>query len=343
MAPGRGKVLLVSGSVGLALGVLYYCLRKRRTRRKTLIPVEDVTIVAADADKEAEVMDGKAIAGQELKSRIQSFEKSTGSKPGLAVVLVGQRADSQSYVRAKAKVATELGISIFNVTCPESVSEGELLTEVAELNADPKVHGILVQLPLPKHIDEQRVMDAIAVEKDADGLTAVNLGQLSRPSGQPLATPCTPAGCMELLRRHHVDLSGKECVILGRSAIVGMPMALLMVRANASVKVCHRYTKDLALTCSQADILVAAVGQAELVRGDWIKEGAVILDVGINRVDDTSKTRGYRLTGDVHFPSAERKASLITPVPGGVGPMTVAMLMRNTVTLAERASELVAP
>lgn len=169
----------------------------------------------------------------------------------------------------------QVGCRIFNVNFPESVSEDELLSKIDELNQDPLVHGILVQLPLPKGINEQRVLDAIAVHKDADGLTAQNLGQLSRPTGQPLAIPCTPAGCMELLRRHDVDMAGKECVILGRSAIVGMPMALLMVRANASVKVCHRYTQDLQLACSQADVLVAAVGQPEFVQGHWIKEGAV--------------------------------------------------------------------
>ena len=169
---------------------------------------------------------------------------------------------------------SQVGCTIFNVNFSDSVSESELLAKICELNGDPKVHGILVQLPLPAGINEQRVLDAIAVQKDADGLTAMNLGQLSRPRGQPMAIPCTPNGCMELLRRHDVDLSGKDCVILGRSAIVGMPMALLMVRANASIKVCHRYTKDLAMACRQADVLVAAVGQPEFVQGHWLKEGA---------------------------------------------------------------------
>ena len=172
-------------------------------------------------------------------------------------------------------MANEVGCRIVNVDFPDSVSEAELLRKISELNAEPSVHRILVQLPLPEGINEQRVTDAIAVHKDADGLTALNLGQLSRPTGMPLAIPCTPNGCMELLKRHDVDVSGKECVILGRSAIVGMPMALLMVRANASVKVCHRYTRDLRMACSQADVLVAAVGQPEFVQGDWIKDGAV--------------------------------------------------------------------
>eukprot|EP00438_Fugacium_kawagutii_P003310 Skav223908 [mRNA] locus=scaffold5126:128762:140559:- [translate_table: standard] len=257
----------------------------------------------------AKLIDGKRVAAQEVKERVAVLQ-SHQVTPGLAVVLVGQRPDSQSYVRAKAKV----GCRIFNVNFPESVSEDELMRKIDELNQDPLVHGILVQLPLPKGINEQRVLDAIKVHKDADGLTAENLGQLSRPTGQPLAIPCTPAGCMELLERHDVDVAGKECVILGRSAIVGMPMALLMVRANASVKVCHRYTQDLHLACSQADVLVAAVGQPEFVQGDWIKEGAVVIDVGINRVDDSSRPRGYRLAGDVHFESAKGRASLITPV-----------------------------
>ena len=271
-----------------------------------------------------------------MQERVLVFQqKYDGLTPALAVVLVGERPDSQSYVRAKAKVAVELGCSIVNVNFPDSVSESELLRKIADLNADSSVHGILVQLPLPQHINADHVLDAIDVRKDADGLTAFNLGQLSRPSGRPLATPCTPAGCMELLRRYQVHLEGKECVILGRSAIVGMPMALLMMRANASVKVCHRFTADLAQACSEADVLVVAVGKPELVKGEWVKSGAVIIDVGINRVEDSTRKSGYRLVGDVHFESAKERASLITPVPGGVGPMTVAMLLRNTVSLAE--------
>lgn len=272
-----------------------------------------------------------------VQERVITFREKYGSVPGLAVVLVGERPDSQSYVRGKAKVATEVGCCILNINFPDSVSESELLGKIAELNSDPSVHGILVQLPLPERINEQRVLDAIDMRKDADGLSAFNLGQLSRPFGQTFATPCTPAGCMELLRRYHVDVAGKECVILGRSAIVGMPMALLMVRANASVRVCHRFTADLARACSEADVLVAAVGQPELVKGEWIKLGAVVIDVGINRVSDSTRKRGYRLVGDVHFDSAKERASLITPVPGGVGPMTVAMLLQNTVSLAERS------
>ena len=210
-----------------------------------------------------------------MKERVHAFKQQHDVTPCLAVVLVGQRPDSQSYVRAKAKVANEVGCRIVIMDFPDSVSEAQLLRKISELNAESSVHGILVQLPLPEGINEQRVTDAIAVHKDADGLTALNLGQLSRPAGMPLAIPCTPNGCMELLKRHDVDVSGKECVILGRSAIVGMPMALLMVRANASVKVCHRYTRDLRTACSQADVLVAAVGQPEFVQGDWIKDGAV--------------------------------------------------------------------
>ncbi|CAL1139130.1 unnamed protein product [Cladocopium goreaui] len=324
----RGNILTAARVACLACVAVVGCWRRepgRSTRR-------------------AQIIDGKSIASQvreEVKERVHAFKQQHDVTPCLAVVLVGQRPDSQSYVRAKAKVANEVGCRIVNVDFPDSVSEAELLRKISELNAEPSVHGILVQLPLPEGINEQRVTDAIAVHKDADGLTALNLGQLSRPTGMPLAIPCTPNGCMELLKRHDVDVSGKECVILGRSAIVGMPMALLMVRANASVKVCHRYTRDLRMACSQADVLVAAVGQPEFVQGDWIKDGAVVIDVGINRVEDSSRKRGYRLAGDVHFEKAKERASLITPVPGGVGPMTVAMLLKNTITLAERSVERV--
>ena len=248
---------------------------------------------------------------------------------------MGSRPDSESYVRGKKKAAEEVGCQVFNVNFPESVEETALVAKVSELNKDPQVHGILVQLPLPEHIDEQRVLDSISVQKDADGLSSANLGLLARPHGCPLALPCTPAGCMEMLRRYDVSVEGKNCVILGRSAIVGMPMMLLMLKAHGTVKLCHSRTGDIAKACSEADILVAAIGRPGFVKGEWLKEGVVVLDVGINRVEDASRKRGYRLQGDVEFASAEEKASLITPVPGGVGPMTVAMLLNNTVTLAE--------
>ncbi|CAJ1431569.1 unnamed protein product [Effrenium voratum] len=284
------------------------------------------------------LMDGKAVAAkvrEEVKERVRRFQDRTGTSPGLAVVLVGDRPDSQSYVRAKTKVGEEVGCHIRNVQLPESVSQEELLAKVGELNADASVHGILVQLPLPKGIDEVRVLDSILPAKDADGLTAASLGQLARPGGAgPVALPCTPAGCMELLRSYEVELAGKNCVVLGRSAIVGMPMMLLLQRANATVTLCHRRTKDLVIRCAEAEVLVAAVGRPNFVQAEWVRSGAVVLDVGINRVEDATRPRGYRLCGDVAL-GVQEVAALISPVPGGVGPMTVAMLLRNTITLAE--------
>ena len=289
----------------------------------------------------AELLDGKATAAEvrrELRTRTQVLQ-AEGLVPGLAVVLVGNRADSESYVRGKTKAAEEVGCQVFNVNFPDTVTEAALINKVLELNEDSRVHGILVQLPLPGHISEQLVLDSIAVHKDADGLCSTNLGLLARPLGRPLALPCTPAGMMEMLRRYDVSIEAKNCVVLGRSAIVGMPMMLLMLKANGTVKVCHSRTEDIAGACKDADILVAAVGRPGFVKGAWLKPGVVVLDVGINRVSDATRKRGYRLQGDVDFETAKEKASLITPVPGGVGPMTVAMLLNNTVTLAENARQ----
>ena len=285
----------------------------------------------------ARLLDGKAVAAeirQELGERTKVLQ-AQGLIPGLAVVLVGQRPDSESYVRGKTKAAEEVGCQVFNINFPDSVEEVTLIDQILELNEDPRVHGILVQLPLPHHINEQNVLDSISVNKDADGLCSANLGLLARPSGNPLALPCTPAGCMEILRRYDVPVEGKNCVILGRSAIVGMPMMLLMLKQHGTVRLCHSRTDNVAKACSDADILVAAVGCPGFVKGDWLKPGVVVLDVGINRVPDATRKRGYRLQGDVDFESVALKASLITPVPGGVGPMTVAMLLNNTVALAE--------
>lgn len=294
---------------------------------------------------QASLIDGKAIAAEvksEVRERASSLKSEHGVTPGLAVVLVGDRPDSASYVRSKTKAAEEVGCQVFNHRFAETVTEEELLLHVQKLNLDEQVHGILVQLPLPASINESRILGAIDSRKDADGLVPYNLGCLAQSSSgssteqSEFLAPCTPAGCMELLRRSDVELEGKDCVVLGRSSIVGLPMALLLTRANATVTICHSHTHDVAEVCGKADIIVAAVGKPGFVKGHWLKEGSVVLDVGINRVPDPSAKRGYRLVGDVDFASASQRVSKITPVPGGVGPMTVAMLLKNTVDLAAR-------
>ncbi|KAI3428706.1 hypothetical protein D9Q98_007530 [Chlorella vulgaris] len=288
----------------------------------------------------AQLIDGKAIAEQirqEMKAEVAELKEKFGGKaPGLAVVLVGQRKDSQTYVRNKKKACEEVGIVSFGTDLDESATEAEVLQAVAGYNADPSVHGILVQLPLPPHIDEQRVLDAISIEKDVDGFHPLNIGRLAMRGRDPLFVPCTPKGCLELLKRSGVALSGKKAAVVGRSNIVGMPAALLLQREDCTVTVIHSRTANAQRICAEADIVIAACGKAEMVGGDWIKEGAVVIDVGINAVDDATAKRGYRLVGDVNFAEASEKASQITPVPGGVGPMTIAMLLRNCVDGAAR-------
>jgi 5,10-methylene-tetrahydrofolate dehydrogenase/methenyl tetrahydrofolate cyclohydrolase len=252
------------------------------------------------------------------------------------VVLVGERKDSQTYVRNKKKACEEVGIASFGTDLPGTATEEEVLAVVAGYNADPNVHGILVQLPLPKGINEQRILEAISIEKDVDGFHPLNIGALAMRGRDPLFVPCTPKGCIELLKRTGVKMSGKKAAVVGRSNIVGMPAALLLQREDATVTVCHSRTPNAAEICAEADIIVAACGVAEMVKGDWVKPGAAVIDVGINAVDDPSAKRGYRLVGDVAFEEAKEKAACITPVPGGVGPMTIAMLMRNCVDGATR-------
>eukprot|EP00437_Effrenium_voratum_P037343 CAMPEP_0181485412 /NCGR_PEP_ID=MMETSP1110-20121109/46555_1 /TAXON_ID=174948 /ORGANISM="Symbiodinium sp., Strain CCMP421" /LENGTH=250 /DNA_ID=CAMNT_0023611417 /DNA_START=51 /DNA_END=799 /DNA_ORIENTATION=+ len=250
------------------------------------------------------------------------------------MILVGERQDSQSYVKNKKKAATEVDFHVVDIHLPESVTQEELLLELEKLNADPQVHGILVQLPLPAHIDEAVVLKRIRVDKDADGFAAENVGNLCLKGGDPLAVPCTPAGCVELLQRSGVEVTGKSAVVLGRSNLVGMPVAQMLLSLDATVTVCHSHTADLSRHLRDADIVVAAIGNAEFVRGEWLKPGCVVIDVGINSIDDATKKAGYRLVGDVNYAEALGVASLITPVPGGVGPMTIAMLLRNTLSLA---------
>jgi 5,10-methylene-tetrahydrofolate dehydrogenase/methenyl tetrahydrofolate cyclohydrolase len=289
----------------------------------------------------AMIIDGKATAAtiqEELTAEVAQLHKTHGILPGLAVILVGKRVDSATYVRMKKKTAAAIGLHSLDVDLEETVTQDEVLQAVKDLNDDPKVHGILVQLPLPSHIDEAVVLKAIAVEKDADGFSAYNIGNLCLRGGDPpLAVPCTPAGCIELLQRYDVEISGKDCVVLGRSNIVGMPVAALLQSCNGTVTVCHSRTTDIEGKVKKADIVIAAIGKPEFVKGSWLKPGAVVIDVGINSKEDATRKRGYRLVGDVDYDECSAVASAITPVPGGVGPMTIAMLMKNTVNLARHS------
>lgn len=280
------------------------------------------------------LIDGNHIAETiiaELKAHVAALP---GRKPCLALVRVGEDPASVSYVRKKEKTAAEIGVESRVILPPVTISQSELESLIDDLNADPTVDGILVQSPLPRPLNELAVFRRVSPDKDVDGFHTVNLGKLAQDDDSGFVS-CTPAGIMELLARSGVDLAGKHVVVVGRSLIVGKPVALLALQkragANGTVTVCHSGTRDLPALTRQADVLIAAIGRPEFVTGDMVKPGAVVIDVGINRVSDSSKKTGYRLTGDVHFSSVEPKASLITPVPGGVGPMTVAMLMRNTV------------
>jgi len=286
----------------------------------------------------AQLIDGTAIAKKvrdEVKEKVAKHVAEGKSQPGLATVLVGDRIDSATYVSMKQKACAELGMTSFHHPLPADISQEDLEKLIKELNVDPKVSGILVQLPLPDHLDEERVLQLISIEKDVDGFSPINIGRLAQKGREPLFVPCTPYGCIYLLKQAGVQISGANAVVLGRSNIVGMPAALLLVKENATVTVCHSRTKNIAEVVRQADILIAAIGKMEFVRGDWIKPGAAVIDVGMNDKPDATKKRGYRLVGDVNFDEAKEVAGFITPVPGGVGPMTIAMLMANTFRAAE--------
>ena len=290
----------------------------------------------------AQIIDGKAIAEvvrQQAAQDVAAMVAAGKPRPGLATVLVGENPGSQAYVSSKQKTCAQLGIESFGYKLPATIAQAELEELVRTLNADPKVNGILVQLPLPTGLDEERVLRSISIEKDVDGFHPINIGRLAQKGRDPLFVPCTPFGCIYLLKHVGVKLDGCNAVVLGRSNIVGMPAALLLVRENATVTICHSRTKDLPGVVRRADVLIAAIGRTEMVRGDWIKPGAAIIDVGINRVEDASTPKGSRLVGDVCFEEAKEVASWITPVPGGVGPMTIAMLMRNTVRAAQMAQQ----
>ena len=277
----------------------------------------------------ARIIDGKRIAAEireEVRQRVQRLRETTGKVPGLAVILVGDDPASATYVRSKTKACQEAGIFSRQLTPPGNVSQSDLLCIVQEMNRDPEIHGILVQLPLPKHLDERAVLETVDAAKDVDGFTFASIGRLVE--NQPLFVPCTPAGILEILDREEIAISGKRAVVVGRSEIVGKPISLLLLHRHATVTICHSRTVDLAGETRHADILVAAVGRPRMITGEMIKPGAVLIDVGINRIDD-------KLVGDVDFESAVQISSAITPVPGGVGPMTVAMLLKNTLRAFE--------
>jgi len=286
----------------------------------------------------ATIIDGKKIAAQireEVKTQVQNRKNIGLPVPGLATVLVGDDPASQVYVRSKRRACEEAGIQSFGHELPSDVSQESLEDVIRDFNANPDVHGILVQLPLPRGLDEEHALNTVSLEKDVDGFHPVNIGRLAQKGREPFFIPCTPAGVIYLLKDTLPTLEGLNAVVLGRSNIVGMPVALLLVRENATVTICHSRTLNLEDLVRSADILVAAIGKPEFVRGNWIKPGAVVIDVGVNRVEDPTKEKGYRLTGDVAFDEALEFASAITPVPGGVGPMTIAMLLKNTLRAAE--------
>ena len=284
------------------------------------------------------IIDGNTIA-QNLRKTVavdvENMIAAGKNRPGLATVLVGENPASQVHVRMKHKACAEAGIESFGYELPESARQAEVEALVTQLNADGRVHGILVQLPLPSGMDEEQVLKMIDIQKDVDGFHPLNIGRLAQKGREPLFVPCTPEGVIYLLDQVGVQMEGANAVVLGRSNIVGMPVALLLVRRNATVTICHSRSRNLADIVRTADILVAGVGIPEMVRGDWVKPGAVVIDVGINRVEDATKKKGYRLVGDVAFDEVKEVAGAITPVPGGVGPMTVAMLLRNTVRAAK--------
>ncbi len=289
----------------------------------------------------ATLIDGKAFAAKvraEVGKHVATLKSEHGIVPGLAVVLVGEDPASQVYVRNKGQQTLEVGMASFEHKLDASTAEADLLALIKTLNADPKVHGILVQLPLPKHLNSDLVINSIDPAKDVDGFHISNVGLLG--TGQKSMVPCTPLGCLMMLRDHHGSLAGLEAVVVGRSNIVGKPMAQLLLNDSCTVTIAHSRTKDLGEVCRRADILVAAVGRPEMITGEWVKPGATVIDVGINRIDRDGKTK---LVGDVHFESAAKIAGAITPVPGGVGPMTIACLLANTLTACCRANGLPEP
>jgi len=290
----------------------------------------------------AQVIDGTAIA-QKVRNQVAAEVARRVAaglpRPGLATVLVGENPASQAYVKSKHKACGEAGITSFGNVLPATASQQDVEALVAKLNADPAVHGILVQLPMPKGLDEEKVLSLISIDKDVDGFHPVNIGRLSMKGRDPLFVPCTPAGCIVLLEESGCTFKGLNAVVLGRSNIVGLPVAMLLLHRDCTLTIAHSRTKDLPAVCAAADILIAAVGRPNMVKRDWVKPGAYVIDVGINRVDDPSRKTGSRLVGDVDYDDVKDVAGWLTPVPGGVGPMTIAMLMKSTLHGAELADQ----
>ncbi|RLN32991.1 bifunctional protein FolD 2-like [Panicum miliaceum] len=287
----------------------------------------------------ATIIDGKSIAEDirlHIAEEVRQMKSAVGHVPGLAVVLVGDRRDSESYVRYKTKGCEEVGIKSLLAKFPGNCTEDEVIDSVSRFNEDPSVHGILVQLPLPQHMDEERILSAISLEKDVDGFHPLNVGNLALRSRKPLFLPCAAKACIELLLQSGIELMGKHATVIGRSKVVGLPTSLLLQRHHATVSVIHAFTTNPEAITRESDIVISAAGVANLVRGSWLKQGAVVIDVGTNPIEDPTSDYGYRLTGDVCFEEAVKVASAITPVPGGVGPVTIAMLLGNTLDSAKR-------
>ena len=292
----------------------------------------------------ARIIDGKAVAAsveQQVKADAEMLKTKYGVTPGLATVLVGENPASKTYVGMKQKKSQELGMFSIGSHLPADIPQEELLKIIRGYAADPKIHGILVQLPLPAHLDQETVLSAVPIEKDVDGFHPINFGRLAMKNREPLFVPCTPAGCIVLIDSVGTKIEGARAVVLGRSNIVGLPAAFLLIHRNATVTICHSKTQNIADIVRQADILVAAIGKAQFVKADWIKPGATVIDVGTNAIPDATKKSGYRQVGDVDFENAKAVAGAITPSPGGVGPMTIAMLMRNTCDSARRTVGLI--
>jgi methylenetetrahydrofolate dehydrogenase (NADP+) / methenyltetrahydrofolate cyclohydrolase len=287
----------------------------------------------------AQIIEGQQVA-QRIRAQVAQqaadFKAKYGFAPGLGVVMAGDNPASQMYVRMKQRASAEAGIDSFTTLVDANTPHAEVEAAVKAYNDDPRVHGILVQLPLPSQVDEEKVLAQVSLDKDVDGFHPINIGALAMKGREPTFTPATPTGCMILIQETGVSINGANAVVLGRSNIVGLPMAMMLLKANATVTICHSRTRDLPGIIRQADILVAAIGQADFVKGDWIKPGAVVIDVGTNQIPDASQPRGYKYVGDVEYASANEVAGYITRVPGGVGPMTIAMLLQNTVKAARR-------
>lgn len=347
-------------------GFLTICKYPSRQHGKVASPVgtaiatkiQSTTRLYSSTDLESKLIDGKSIAKDirnELKQEITEMAKQGLTTPGLAVILVGSRRDSQTYVNMKKRACEQVGIASFGYDYDENVTQDELLSRISELNERSDVHGILIQLPLPLHLDEQTILEHVSPEKDVDGLHSVNVANLAMQGTHgnrsdlwndlaliPFSIPCTPLGCMELLDRTGVEVEGKNAVVIGRSNLVGLPISLLLLHRAATVTVVHSRTENIEEQVSRGDIVVAAAGRAHLVKSNWLKEGAVVIDVGINSVDLDPKDvkeggKTYKLVGDVDFDRVVKKCSKITPVPGGVGPMTIAMLLRNTLSACKRS------